>query len=75
MMHRVRRDDESQPRDMRRTTVAGNAPIASQVQVAHEFPNSAQLATTVRIAASMISSERSISAWEMVSGGATRHTQ
>jgi len=31
MMHRVRRYDESQPRDMRRTTVAGNAPTAAQV--------------------------------------------
>jgi hypothetical protein len=34
-----------------------------------------QAPTTARIAASMISSERSISAWEIVSGGATRHTQ
>jgi alpha-ketoglutarate-dependent 2,4-dichlorophenoxyacetate dioxygenase len=31
MMHRVRRYDESQPRDMRRTTVAGNAATAAQV--------------------------------------------
>ena len=31
MMHRVRRYDESQPRDMRRTTVAGNAPTAAQI--------------------------------------------
>ena len=31
MMHRVRRYDESQPRDMRRTTVAGDAPTAAQV--------------------------------------------
>ena len=31
MMHRVRRYDESQPRDMRRTTVAGDAPTAVQV--------------------------------------------
>jgi len=31
MMHRVRRYDESQPRDMRRTTVAGNAPTTAQV--------------------------------------------
>ena len=31
MMHRVRRYDESQPRDMRRTTVAGGAPTAVQV--------------------------------------------
>jgi alpha-ketoglutarate-dependent 2,4-dichlorophenoxyacetate dioxygenase len=29
-MHRVRRYDESQPRDMRRTTVAGSAPTAAQ---------------------------------------------
>jgi alpha-ketoglutarate-dependent 2,4-dichlorophenoxyacetate dioxygenase len=29
-MHRVRRYDERQPRDMRRTTVAGNAPTAAQ---------------------------------------------
>ena len=29
-MHRVRRYDESQPRDMRRTTVAGEAPTAAQ---------------------------------------------
>jgi alpha-ketoglutarate-dependent 2,4-dichlorophenoxyacetate dioxygenase len=34
MMHRVRRYDESQPRDMRRTTVAGDAPTTVQVQVA-----------------------------------------
>ena len=31
MMHRVRRYDESQPRDMRRTTVAGGAATAAQV--------------------------------------------
>ena len=31
MMHRVRRYDESQPRDMRRTTVAGDAPTVAQV--------------------------------------------
>src|SRR5262245_38014770 len=31
MMHRVRRYDESQPRDMRRTTVAGTAATAAQV--------------------------------------------
>jgi len=30
-MHRVRRFDETQPRDMRRTTVAGDAMTASQV--------------------------------------------
>jgi alpha-ketoglutarate-dependent 2,4-dichlorophenoxyacetate dioxygenase len=29
-MHRVRRFDESEPRDMRRTTVAGDAPTAPQ---------------------------------------------
>jgi alpha-ketoglutarate-dependent 2,4-dichlorophenoxyacetate dioxygenase len=29
-MHRVRRFDESQPRDMRRTTVAGDAPTVAQ---------------------------------------------
>ena len=29
MMHRVRRYDEGQPRDMRRTTVAGTAPTAA----------------------------------------------
>jgi alpha-ketoglutarate-dependent 2,4-dichlorophenoxyacetate dioxygenase len=34
VMHRVRRYDESQPRDMRRTTVAGNAPTAEQVPTA-----------------------------------------
>jgi len=34
MMHRVRRYDESQPRDMRRTTVAGDAPTAAQIQAA-----------------------------------------
>ena len=32
-MHRVRRFDESQPRDMRRTTVAGDAMTAEQVPV------------------------------------------
>ncbi|MBM3218487.1 MAG: TauD/TfdA family dioxygenase [Candidatus Rokubacteria bacterium] len=30
-MHRVRRYDESQPRDMRRTTLAGSAPTTAQV--------------------------------------------
>jgi alpha-ketoglutarate-dependent 2,4-dichlorophenoxyacetate dioxygenase len=30
-MHRVRRFDDTQPRDMRRTTVAGDAPTADQV--------------------------------------------
>jgi alpha-ketoglutarate-dependent 2,4-dichlorophenoxyacetate dioxygenase len=30
-MHRVRRYDEAQPRDMRRTTVAGEAPTVAQV--------------------------------------------
>ncbi len=34
MMHRVRRYDENQPRDMRRTTVAGDAPTAAQVPAA-----------------------------------------
>jgi alpha-ketoglutarate-dependent 2,4-dichlorophenoxyacetate dioxygenase len=34
MMHRVRRYDETQPRDMRRTTVAGEAPTIAQVEVA-----------------------------------------
>jgi alpha-ketoglutarate-dependent 2,4-dichlorophenoxyacetate dioxygenase len=33
-MHRVRRFDESQPRDMRRTTVAGEAMTASQAEAA-----------------------------------------
>ncbi len=31
MMHRVRRYDDAQPRDMRRTTVAGDAPTTAQV--------------------------------------------
>ncbi|MDQ2801286.1 MAG: TauD/TfdA family dioxygenase [Pseudomonadota bacterium] len=30
-MHRVRRFDEAEPRDMRRTTVAGDAPTAEQI--------------------------------------------
>jgi alpha-ketoglutarate-dependent 2,4-dichlorophenoxyacetate dioxygenase len=34
MMHRVRRYDDSQPRDMRRTTVAGDAPTVAQVPAA-----------------------------------------
>jgi alpha-ketoglutarate-dependent 2,4-dichlorophenoxyacetate dioxygenase len=34
VMHRVRRYDESQPRDMRRTTVAGDAPTTAQVPAA-----------------------------------------
>ncbi len=34
MMHRVRRYDERQPRDMRRTTVAGDAPTTAQVEAA-----------------------------------------
>jgi alpha-ketoglutarate-dependent 2,4-dichlorophenoxyacetate dioxygenase len=34
MMHRVRRFDESEIRDMRRTTVAGDAPTVEQVQAA-----------------------------------------
>jgi alpha-ketoglutarate-dependent 2,4-dichlorophenoxyacetate dioxygenase len=33
-MHRVRRFDESQPRDMRRTTVAGTAMTADQIGAA-----------------------------------------
>jgi len=34
MMHRARRYDETQPRDMRRTTVAGEAPTTAQVAAA-----------------------------------------
>jgi alpha-ketoglutarate-dependent 2,4-dichlorophenoxyacetate dioxygenase len=34
MMHRVRRYDDTQPRDMRRTTVAGTTPTAAQVPAA-----------------------------------------
>ena len=34
MMHRVRRYDDGQPRDMRRTTIAGEAPTAAQVEAA-----------------------------------------
>jgi alpha-ketoglutarate-dependent 2,4-dichlorophenoxyacetate dioxygenase len=34
MMHRARRYDESQPRDMRRTTIAGDAPTIAQVAAA-----------------------------------------
>ena len=33
-MHRVRRFDETQPRDMRRTTVAGDAMTAEQAEAA-----------------------------------------
>jgi alpha-ketoglutarate-dependent taurine dioxygenase len=33
MMHRARRYDERQPRDMRRTTVGGDTPTAAQVDV------------------------------------------
>ena len=33
-MHRVRRYDESQPRDMRRTTLAGDAPTTAQIEAA-----------------------------------------
>jgi alpha-ketoglutarate-dependent 2,4-dichlorophenoxyacetate dioxygenase len=33
-MHRVRRFDESQPRDMRRTTVAGEAMTVDQAEAA-----------------------------------------
>src|SRR5438034_10476001 len=38
MMHRVRRYDDSYPRDMRRTTVVGEAPTAAQVPAAEERP-------------------------------------
>jgi alpha-ketoglutarate-dependent 2,4-dichlorophenoxyacetate dioxygenase len=34
MMHRVRRYDDRQPRDMRRTTVAGDAPTVAQAPLA-----------------------------------------
>jgi alpha-ketoglutarate-dependent 2,4-dichlorophenoxyacetate dioxygenase len=34
VMHRVRRYDERQPRDMRRTTVAGDAPTTAQLEAA-----------------------------------------
>ena len=34
VMHRVRRYDSSQPRDMRRTTVAGNAMTTAQAEAA-----------------------------------------
>ena len=34
VMHRVRRYEESQPRDMRRTTVAGDAATTAQVPAA-----------------------------------------
>jgi alpha-ketoglutarate-dependent 2,4-dichlorophenoxyacetate dioxygenase len=34
VMHRARRYDEGKPRDMRRTTVAGDAPTAPQVEAA-----------------------------------------
>ena len=34
VMHRVRRYDEGQPRDMRRTTVAGDSPTVAQVEAA-----------------------------------------
>src|SRR5262245_44584469 len=34
MMHRARRYDETQPRDMRRTTLAGDAPTTAQVAAA-----------------------------------------
>jgi alpha-ketoglutarate-dependent 2,4-dichlorophenoxyacetate dioxygenase len=33
-MHRVRRFDESEPRDMRRTTVAGDGPTVAQADAA-----------------------------------------
>ena len=31
VMHRVRRYDDTQPRDMRRTTIRGEAPTTAQV--------------------------------------------
>jgi alpha-ketoglutarate-dependent 2,4-dichlorophenoxyacetate dioxygenase len=34
MMHRARRYDEAQPRDMRRTTIAGDTPTVAQVAAA-----------------------------------------
>jgi alpha-ketoglutarate-dependent 2,4-dichlorophenoxyacetate dioxygenase len=34
VMHRVRRYDDTQPRDMRRTTIAGDAPTTAQVTAA-----------------------------------------
>ena len=34
VMHRVRRYDESQPRDMRRTTVAGDSATVEQAEAA-----------------------------------------
>jgi alpha-ketoglutarate-dependent 2,4-dichlorophenoxyacetate dioxygenase len=34
VMHRVRRYDENQPRDMRRTTIAGDTPTVAQVDAA-----------------------------------------
>jgi len=34
MMHRVRHYDENQPRDMRQTTVAGDAPTAARAEAA-----------------------------------------
>ena len=43
-MHRVRRYDETQPRDMRRTTVAGDAPT---VQASNLMP--LEIATEMRI--------------------------
>ena len=36
MMHRVRRYDDGQPRDMRRTTIAGEVPTTAQVTAAQE---------------------------------------
>jgi alpha-ketoglutarate-dependent 2,4-dichlorophenoxyacetate dioxygenase len=36
MMHRVRRYDEAQPRDMRRTTVAGDAQTVQQIPAVWE---------------------------------------
>ncbi len=37
-MHRARRYDESKPRDMRRTTVAGDAPTVAQQAVEQGEP-------------------------------------
>jgi alpha-ketoglutarate-dependent 2,4-dichlorophenoxyacetate dioxygenase len=34
VMHRVRRYDDAQPRDMRRTTMGGGAPTTAQVEAA-----------------------------------------
>src|SRR5258707_13855797 len=42
-MHRVRRYDQSQPRDMRRATVAGTQPTVGQ-QAAEQMPRGAAIA-------------------------------